>query len=270
MVKLHFLKSMANTINTSLIFESESSVVVFDGGHTCETEYLHEYLLDLGGRVDAWFMTHAHNDHVHACFDMLSKYDDVTVLRAGYNFPSDEWLIADDKSGEGIGMALGLRKVFSEKNIPVDTVAVGDRYEFDGFSVQVLRIPNEAIHNINNASVVYRVEAEGKSVLILGDLAVDAGEEVLANVDHALLKADYCQMSHHGQDGVDKSFYEVVRPTYCLWATPTWLWDNLGEGGYDTGCFSTVVTRGWISAMHCVKRHYLMQEGTHVIDLAQN
>jgi hypothetical protein len=113
------------------------------------------------------------------------------------------------------------------------------------------------------------VEAEGKSILILGDLGVEGGRQLLETVDHALIKADFCQMAHHGQNGVEKNVYEVVRPTYCLWPTPSWLWDNRGDGGYDTGIFNTVVTRGWISAMHCVKRHYVMTAGTQVIDLGE-
>ena len=269
MAKLHFLKSVTDTINTSIIFETESSVIVFDGGHVSEMEYLHEYLLGLGGHVDAWFLTHAHNDHVNALYDMLDKYDDIQVDKACYNFPSDEWLKTYDRGGEGIEMALNLRRSFTENHIPVDTVQAGDTYTFDGLTVRVLRVPDEAItaNSINNSSVVYRVEAEDRSVIILGDLGEEGGRQLLETVEPALIKADYCQLAHHGQNGVEKAVYEAIRPDYCLWATPTWLWNNMGDGGYDTGGYNTVVTRGWISEMHCVKRHYLMQEGTHIIDL---
>ena len=269
MAKLHFLKSVEDTINTSIAVENGSSLIMFDGGHGCETEYLHEYLLGLGGHIDAWFLTHAHDDHVQAIYKMLDKYDDVTVDKVCYNFPSDEWLIQNDGSGEGIDMARNLRRCFTEKQIPTDTVHVGDFYEFDGMTVRVLRVPDETItgNSINNSSTVYRMEADGKSVLILGDLGVEGGYQLLEITDPSLIKADYVQLAHHGQNGVTREVYEAIRPSYCLWATPTWLWNNWGNGGYDTGCYNTVVTRGWISAMHCVKRHYLMQEGSHVIEL---
>lgn len=269
MTKLHFLKSVADTICTSIAFESESALIMFDGGHACETEYLHEYLLGLGGHVDAWFLTHAHDDHVQAIYDMLDKYDDVTVDKVCYNFPCDDWLIERDPGGEAIRMSTNLRRCFTEQNIPVDTVQRGDFYEFDGMTVRVLRVPDEAITSdpINNSSTVYRVEADGKSILILGDLGALAGLQLLEITDPALIKADYVQMAHHGQNGVTREVYEAARPDYCLWPTPSWLWDNRGPGGYDTGIYQTVVTRGWISAMHCVKRHYLMTDGTQVIDL---
>ena len=105
--------------------------------------------------------------------------------------------------------------------------------------------------------------------MILGDLGVEGGRTLLSTVDPALIKADYCQMSHHGQNGVSREVYEAIRPTYCLWPTPSWLWDNMGPGGYDTGIFGTVVTRGWLSSLRCVKKHYLMIKGTQVIDLAE-
>ena len=271
MAKLHFLKSVTDTINTSIIFETADSVIVFDGGHESEMEYLHEYLVGLGGHVNTWFLTHAHNDHVNAIFVMLDKYDDVTVDKVAYHFPSDQWLDALAPGGEGITMARAVRKTLQDKRIPIDTVQAGDLYSFDDLTVRVLRVPDENIVTdfVNNSSVVYRVETDGKSVMILGDLGAEGGRQLLDIVDPALIKADYCQMAHHGQNGVEKEVYHAIRPTYCLWATPSWLWENRGPGGYDTGIFNTVVTRGWISEMHCVKRHYLMTDGTQVIDLAE-
>ena len=269
MVKLHFLKSVMDTINTSLIFQSETSTIVFDGGFPGEAAYLHEYLVSLGGHVNAWYLTHAHNDHVSAICEILTQYNDVTVDKVCYHFPHDEWLERLDQSGESVGLARLIRQTLAQKQIPADTVEAGDTYDFDGFTVKVLRSPDETITQdcINNSSVAYRVEVGQTSVLVLGDLGALAGQQLLDTVDHALIKADYCQMSHHGQNGVEQAFYQVVRPTYCLWPTPSWLWHNLGANGYDTGHFNTIVTRGWISAMHCVKRHYLMTEGTHVIEL---
>ncbi|MBR2983967.1 MAG: hypothetical protein IKC60_00500, partial [Clostridia bacterium] len=68
----------------------------------------------------------------------------------------------------------------------------------------------------------------------------------------------------------DKDCYSAIMPSFCLWPTPSWLWQNMGPGGYDTGHFETLVTRGWIIELHCVKKHYLMIDGTQVIDLSQD
>jgi beta-lactamase superfamily II metal-dependent hydrolase len=273
MAKLHFLKSVTDTINTSFIIESNGTLIVFDGGFESEEPYLYEYLKGLGGHVKAWFLTHFHDDHFGCFLTMLQKHPDITVDEVCYNFPPDEYLLLWEPKQSHNPTEVWLmlfREAIAARKIPVVTATVGDVYAFDegNVTVRVLRTYNTAFNYINNSSTVFRVEVDGKSILFLGDLEPDGGHELIETVDHALLKADYVQMAHHGQGGVEKEVYEVVKPTYCLWPTPSWLWDNMGPGGYDTGAFRTVIVRGWISSLRCVKKHYRMTEGTQVIDLA--
>ena len=271
MPKLHMLHSVTDTINTSFILQSETSLIVFDGGFPCEEEYLYGYLKTLGGHVDCWYLTHIHDDHVSAMVKILENHPDIAVDRIRCNFPDgaliDSW---EPKQGNTTSSAVRawVFDTAAQKGVPIETTACGDIYEYDGFSVQVLRDPHEELcNNINDSSVVYRVTV-GETVLIfLGDLGVAGGKQLLADTDPALLRADFVQMAHHGQNGVSREVYEAIHPKYCLWCTPTWLWDNKGEGGYDTGPFRTVVVRGWMSEIGGIKRHYVMTEGDHIIEL---
>ena len=79
MPKLHMLHSVTNTINTSFILQSDTSTIVFDGGFPCEEEYLYEYLKNLGGHVDTWFLTHIHDDHVSAMTKIMENHPDMRV-----------------------------------------------------------------------------------------------------------------------------------------------------------------------------------------------
>ena len=275
MAKLHFLKSVTDTINTSFILESNGTLLVVDGGFESEEPYLYEYLKSLGGHVSAWFLTHFHDDHVSCLIAMLQKHPDITVDTIYYNFPPDDYLTGWEPNQDRKSTAELLqmfRDAIAQRGIPTVTATEGDRYAFEGgnTTVRVLRTYNLAFRYINNSSTVYRFEADGKSILFLGDLEPDGGKELIEKVDHSLLRADYVQMAHHGQGGVEKEVYEVIQPTYCLWPTPSWLWDNMGPGGYDTGHFRTVIVRGWISSLRCVKKHYRMTDGTQVIDLANH
>jgi beta-lactamase superfamily II metal-dependent hydrolase len=274
MAKLHMLKSVTDTINTSFILESGETLLVVDGGFPSEAPYMYEYLKSLGGHVDTWFITHIHDDHVGCLFTILNDYPDIRVDRVCFHFPSDEFAIKwapkqDEWTTEEILRIL--REGICKKGAATVTAEVGDVYSYDGgrVTVRVLRTPDESItqNPINNSSTVYRFEADGKSILFLGDLGVEGGNQLLEITPPELLRVDYVQMSHHGQNGVSREVYEAIRAPYCLWPTPSWVWHNLGPGGYDTGIYQTVVVRGWISAMHCVKRHYLMIEGTQVISL---
>ena len=274
MAVLHMLKSMIDTINTSFILQNGGSTIVIDGGFPQEAEHLHEQIKAVGGVVNGWYLTHIHDDHVSSFFTILETYDDIKVENVYYNFPSDAYLDSyEPTQGDttSVKLAARVKKAAEDHGCTIVTVQKDDRHCYDGFSVQVLRTPDESItqNPINNASCVFRVEVEesGTSLLFLGDLGVEGGEQLLAQVPAQLIKADYVQMAHHGQNGVDRPVYEAIQPKYCLWCTPSWLWDNIGDNGYDTHVFRTIVVRGWISEMRCVKRHYRMTEGDQVIEL---
>ena len=271
MAKLHFLKSVTDTINTSFILECGETLLMVDGGFPSETPYLYEYLKALGGHITAWFITHFHDDHMGALLTILQEHPDVAVDGVYFNFPSDEFL--HTHIPDGCDMLEDLRRVTAERNIPTVTVQKGDVFTFDRdrIRVPVLRTPDESItfNPINNSSIVFRFEVDGKSILFLGDLGIEGGSQLLDMYPEGL-HADFLQMAHHGQDGVSEACYAAIRPNYCLWPTPSWVWDNMGPRGYDTGCFTTLFTRGWMSALRCVKRHYLMIHGTHVIDLTED
>ena len=276
MAKLHFLKSVTDTINTSFILESGDARLMVDGGFPSETPYLYEYIKGLGGHINAWFITHFHDDHMGALWTLLREHPDITVDGIYWHLPSDEFIIGHAPKQDfwtSEEMLTGLRGVMAERGIPEVVVETGDVYTFDGgnATVRILHTPDETLvrNPINDSSIVFRFEADGKRILFLGDLGPEGGDQLLSDVDHDELKADFVQMAHHGQGCVKKDCYEVIHPTYCLWPTPSWLWDNMGPSGYDTGIFGTVITRGWISSLRCVKKHYVMIHGTQVIDLAE-
>ena len=103
----------------------------------------------------------------------------------------------------------------------------------------------------------------GKSVLFTGDCEAEAGRKILRMwKDSGLLGCDICVMSHHGQGGCDREFYEAVAPSVCLWPTPSWLWTNCD----GTGPFKTLETRQWIQEMG-VREQYVMKDGTQAIKL---
>lgn len=97
--------------------------------------------------------------------------------------------------------------------------------------------------------------------MFTGDAQVNAGNKTLADWESSgLIDCDICKMAHHGQDGVDRNFYEAVSPEICLWPTPTWVWDNVN------GNLQTLEVRGWIDELG-VKENYVAKDGSHVLYL---
>ena len=271
MVKMHMQKSVTDTINTSFIIESEKGLLVVDGGFATECENLYAKLKELGDHVTGWFLTHPHTDHVNCLREMIKTHlGDIKIDMLYYNFPSveimNEYIPEGNENGDWLQ---GFYDDIAPAAIPVTTTHMGDEYSFGDVTVKVLREHNDSTPNnfSNNSSTVFRFETENSSVIFLGDLGIEGGEHLLSVASPELLKADYCQMAHHGQSGVLKNVYEAINPDYCLWCTPTWLWDNKGPGGYDTGKYKTVIVRGWMSEIGGMKKHYIMQEGPFEIEL---
>ena len=73
-------------------------------------------------------------------------------------------------------------------------------------------------------------------------------------------------MAHHGQGGVDKAFYEFIKPQSCIWASPEWLWNNDRGKGFDSDRFETVRTREWIEEFG-VTEHYIEKDGIQRINI---
>ena len=267
MVILHMLRSATDTICCSYMARGGQSVIGIDGGFASESDNLYRTVQSFGGRIDTWFFTHAHDDHVFGFCKMLEDHPDVQVKRVCRNFPGVDRTLAYE-TGSEMQLTARLDGLCAARRIELVTPRRGDRFEFDGFAVQVINDMTDAFHDnfLNDTSVVYRLEANGKRVLFLGDLGWDAGDDLLKKIPHEDLKADYVQMAHHGQNGVRKAFYEAVDPDYCLWSTPSWLWDNMGPGGYDTGIYKTVIVRGWMSELG-IKRHYVDRDAPLDIEL---
>lgn len=258
---LHMLKSATDTICESFIFEEDGQLLLIDGGFESEADTLYEKLRSLGGQVKAWIFTHPHSDHVGAfCRLMEAHGDEIRVEAIWRSFLPEELLCrGEPREAENTRKYLPWMERLAQRfGIAQLRLRAGDVHPFGAARIHVLREPDPAITEncINNSSVVFRLDVHSCRVLFLGDLGTEGGRQLLELVPEQELKADYVQMAHHGQHGVERRVYEAIQPRCCLWCTPSWLWDNLGPEGYDSGEFHTIVERGWMSEMG-VRRHYM-------------
>ncbi len=271
MGKLYMQSSVRDTICMSFIYSDGGNVCVFDGGYPFESENLYERIKNAGGEIHTWFLTHPHDDHIGAFCALMEEHgDEIKVHNLCFNFISrslmEEYAMHDAQ--HSIPLLDKIDAIIKKYGINVITPALHDVYQIGNYSVKVLHVPNPSITRelFNNSSVVYRLDTENARILFLGDLTTEGGVELTEQNSADELHCDYVQMAHHGQGGVEKDVYQTISPKYCLWCTPTWLWNNMGEGGYDTGFYKTVIVRGWMSELH-MKKHYLFHNGNLEIDI---
>ena len=55
-------------------------IIIIDGGTQEDAPQLEKYIIDNGGKVDYWFITHPHIDHAGA-FEIISQNEDIDISK---------------------------------------------------------------------------------------------------------------------------------------------------------------------------------------------
>lgn len=261
--ELWMLGSATGAQNLSIVIKSpHGKFIVIDGGWEADATKLAELIQQQRGNVDAWLITHPHEDHVGALCAILNDTDrKIKIDKIYCSLATPDWY--RQVSPTGAGIADQLMSAFTK--LPVGTVTNnigrGTEINIDDVNIRVLNNRGVYTYNgVNNSSLVYKIRVSGQSILILGDLAYDGGKELIRTCTAAELKSDIVQMAHHGQQGVDQDAYALIAPTTCLWPTPAWLWNNDNGGGVGSGPWGTLTTRAWMDALG-VKDNRSLKDG---------
>lgn len=258
-----------------VITTEDGKVIVIDGGYDEDAAKLLAHLQEITSsenpHIDAWFLTHAHDDHISAFSVFYEAYAGKFSCDAVYyTFPSVPYFERYEK-----GSAPTLSRFY--KLLPVfgsiaHVVSTGDVYKIGDASVEILLTYDDTITYdiVNNSTTVFRMTLGGKTVLFMGDVGEISGKRLLERYQTGL-KSDMCQLAHHGQDAVTEDVYDAIAPTACLWCTPDWLWVNNNYLSNDPetvgkGPFTTLETRAWMEKLGAEK-HYIAKDGDCVISL---
>ena len=258
----------ASQMESFLIKTKSGKIIMIDGGTENETAHLKDIIRQRGGHVSAWLITHPHSDHVGALTKILEDPNSgITIDAIYYNFAPIEWYHANEEYRAQMvaDCMAALSKLSPSQNHP--NIQKGDIITVDDVTIRVMNQPYLFQTNaINNSSVAFRVEMNGKRILFLGDMGIPAGNSFLNEYRNELheLQADIVQMAHHGEQGVDHNVYEAVKPKICLWCCPEWLWNNDNGGGMNSGPWKTLEVRGWMRQLG-VKIHVVEKDGDQIL-----
>lgn len=250
-----------------VIKAKNDTLIVIDGGTEEDAENLEQIINDNGGKVDYWFITHPHIDHMGA-FVKIAKNTDIEIGKVYVTYNDLSWYqeYANERPNEAEYVEEFLNVLQLEKiQGKVEKVTLSEKFNIQNIKVQILGIANEEIttNAANNSSMIIKMEVNDKSILFLGDTGEESGEKLLKNQGNNI-KADIVQMAHHGQDGVSEKIYKIINPKICLWPTPEWLWNNDSGEGIDSGSWKTLETRDWINKLN-VSQNIIEKDGNQTI-----
>lgn len=166
------------------LLESDGEYILIDGGNVGDGDEVVEYLLDTGVEsLAAVFCSHAHEDHVGGLADVLKTIPTQQVYAPTRTYSSncfDEFVYYAD-----------------QQNLTVQIPAPGDTLTFGDATVTVLG-PVQSYAEVNNTSLVLRVQVGETRFLFTGDMETAAETDLLDS--GADVKADVLKVGHHGSE----------------------------------------------------------------------
>ena len=255
------IPSHSNTIGNSYVFQTaKGKVIVMDGGFPEEANTLRGFIGALGNEVEAWFISHPHNDHMGALTEILKNPQEMKIKHIYHSRISKAVQAAEAPYSPSCQEFYDL---LDKTTIPVTDIRTpGDVFSYDDMKLKVLSVANEITTNAsNNSSMIMRVWDKKKAIVFLGDAGIECGNLALKGPFKDDLNCEYLQMAHHGQNGCDKHFYQSIKFRVCLWPTPSWVWNNDQGKGFNTGILKTVETRTWMKELGIKEHHVTCEEG---------
>lgn len=199
-------------------------LVVFDGGYEGDGPKIHDFIVEHGGVVNAWILTHPHYDHIGAfLYCMTEAFGDIDVQNVYYApFTEDFFSSEEYQDNELESEALRfhefeeLRKASSD--VSYIAVEAGDRIQVENLLFQCLSGFDPERKGVNDNSLVLRIEMNGVSMLLTGDMTEASVEQMISEIgeDNEAWDVDFLQIPHHGYTGTGEKFYELTQPRFAL------------------------------------------------------
>ncbi len=191
----------------SILIQKGNQQILIDGGPGSE-----EVMDELGDRLPFWdrtielvVLTHPDADHITGLIEVLQRYKVEKILTSGQEHNSDlyrEWdKLIEEKGIERIHAKAG-QEVIMANGIHLDVL-------------HPTETPGEgATTDLNNNSVVLRLEYDNFSMMLTGDIGVEA--EALLLEQNCKLKSTVLKVAHHGSSSsTSHGFLKEADPLFA-------------------------------------------------------
>jgi len=193
--------------DASLIKAPGGENILIDGGPDSKIiSCLSEELSWWDRTIDLMILTHPHDDHVSGLIDVLNTYEVKKIVYTGvlHNSPNFlAWL-----------------NLIKEKKISMIIIEKEQKIDLGEDCFLEFLYPDQALFekrsfNLNNTSIINRLECENKTFLFTGDMEEDLENYLLEKgVD---LKADVLKVGHHGSEtSSTENFLKAVDPQFAI------------------------------------------------------
>jgi len=188
---------------SAVLIQKGTTQVLVDGGPSPAklNQALGQALPFWDRNIEAVILTHPHSDHLTGLLEVLERYEVGVVLDPELEPASalyEEW-----------------RRLVEEKEVSLFHARAGQEITLGEVRLKVLHPGEDSPGDLNNSSVVLRLEVGKVSFLLTGDLSRQGEVELL--VEGTPLESSVLQVAHHGSaSSTSPAFLEAARPVAAV------------------------------------------------------
>ena len=183
----------------------EGQNMLIDAGPGSSEDELLAYLESIAlDKIEYFVLTHPDEDHIGGADKVLAAYEVDSVM-----LPDCE---RDTKAYKNLENAIASEGC--ERHLPVleETISFGE-----GSTVTVLAPVMETYADVNDYSIVLRLDYYETSFLFTGDAHKEAEYDMIERLDTELLDCDVLKVGHHGSSSsTSEAFLNLVTPEIAV------------------------------------------------------
>lgn len=188
-----------------IYIKCENKNILIDAADKDVSNSVVEYLCRQNiNKLDLVVVTHPHRDHIGQMEDVVN------------NFKIDNFIMSEIPL-EIIPTSITYKKMLESiknKNLKIKLVHSGEKFTLGNLKIDILG-PYKQYDNLNNNSVVMRLEYGNESFIFTGDAEKEAENDIIKNGFN--LNASVLKVGHHGSNtSTTKSFLEKVNPKVSI------------------------------------------------------
>lgn len=185
----------------SILLTSLDKAMLIDCGDTDDKETIINYLKELDiKKIDYLILTHPHKDHIGSAVDIIRSFDIGKIYMSS--------ITTTTKTFEN------LLDTIDEKQIDTVLPLPGEKFNFGKCDVEVIG-PVKEYSDINNNSLVLKVENGKNTFLFTGDMEKESEKDIMNSGYND--KVDVLKVAHHGSDGSSTlEFLNILKPSVSI------------------------------------------------------